>query len=52
MNVLFHNNQALFFKVEMFVSSGTLMLQVDAFPPGDGVKVEVLLLINNSYLYL
>uniref|UniRef100_A0AAQ4PYN8 PHD finger protein 21A n=1 Tax=Gasterosteus aculeatus aculeatus TaxID=481459 RepID=A0AAQ4PYN8_GASAC len=29
MNVLFHNNQALFFKVEMFVSSGTLMLQAD-----------------------
>lgn len=32
------------------VFSGTLMLQLDGFPTGDGVKVKVFILLNQSVL--
>lgn len=43
------NNRSKMFFVVCFVFSGTLMLQLDGFPTGDGVKVKAQLhTINNN----
>lgn len=36
--------------MSFFVFSGTLMLQLDGFPTGDGVKVKIFIHINQSIL--
>lgn len=36
--------------MSFFVFSGTLMLQLDGFPTGDGVKVKVFIHISQSVL--